>query len=251
MSSPDEDEARARAYQVDLTPTPLVRQGLTFARAFLDLKPRVVLDTHAGCGVFGMVGREVWPEAFMWGMEIRDEEQPHLARNYHWHAMGDWRASLERAVPARGIVDLVVTNPAFRDTYDVVEQGLEIAPVVMLYAKDGFGQRGEDAAEWLKKFPPLLQLRICGAVAHRGGSAADGQDYSWFLWANPGGLPEWLTKPMIELNTALPMPFGHRAWPCMNLPRLDGPDRRWSARPGTENASPPTPQAAKDDDDQW
>ena len=58
---PNHDEQRARS--VDLTPTPVVHQGLLHLRARRILRaPKPwIWDPCAGSGVFGMAAASVWP----------------------------------------------------------------------------------------------------------------------------------------------------------------------------------------------
>lgn len=212
---------RLRAHGVDLTPPGLV-VDLLLALAPL-CTPSCVWDPCAGPGVWGQVGRLVWPEARFHGSDLRPEE----TGNQHYD---DWRSgsALELGLPDG--TDLVLTNPEFpvaferhdgrgptaRPRESLVDFVRRRAPgcVIALLGTSQVGQRGDAVNIW-REHPPSMQLRACAPVAFRGGSSTDSRDYSLWVW----GLG----------NTT--------GWKTMNVPAVGvvGKAYRWEqGRPGDE-----------------
>lgn len=138
------DAGRARAFEVGLTPEPVVEQFAEFLRRAYYLHagrssfgiwrtPLAMLDPSAGAGVFGRVFGRVFPELRrVVGVEARPEEAPNLRRNYTQHLVARFEAALPELrgmfpVPeepdpyvddpidpdARTGFDLIATNPPF------------------------------------------------------------------------------------------------------------------------------------------
>lgn len=225
------DNDRARANEMDCTPIPLIRQILPQLQETIGRAPQVLLDTHAGAGAFGMVCGEIWPKCVRFGIEIREEEEANLRNNYERHSIDDFTKVLETPRRLCGLreVDLVITNPAFSDAYDLVEKLMQSkvmnpgAHIVLLQLNE-FGQRSERGADVFSKFPPWAQARIPGSIKFRTGInpangkkwAADLRSYSWWIWKAGVNRDE------------------ERGWAARNLPRLPAEDRQWKIRPGEE-----------------
>lgn len=210
-------------YEANLTPAPVVRQGLLWLRDVLQLRPRKILDPSAGSGVFGMVCGEVWPSAERWGIECRGEEKPHLRRNYDRHRVTRFERS---GMLREQTFDLAVTNPPFELALawlDPLHDLVDGAGVICLLAPEALGQRGREAVDVFQVMPPSLQLRIPGAVAFRGCGinpstgrkhGSDARCYSWWIW-RPGAV-----------HTG--------SWTVLQLPWLNSQHRRWTVPPGSE-----------------
>ncbi len=215
---------RLKAWEAFFTPPSVVYQGLTFLRDTMRVRaPRYCLDPCAGAGVFGMVGKVVWPESRWHAVEPRLEEADHLRRwNDHVHLRTIQKALVTKALTRMtGAWDLVVGNPAFSLAHELVEQ-----LVPELYARNGalalylptqWGQEQRQDAEKgpmrvMNLFPPAAMARIPGRIQHRSKGGTDRIMYSWFVW------------------TRSVSPY----WMGFQLPELPKADRRWTIRPGTE-----------------
>lgn len=204
--------ARLRAYQADFTPVDVVRQILGWiAASYPAFAPRTMLDPCAGSGVWSMVARETWPVHTI-AYEIREEEREHLTRN-----ADDVRIeSLELSKLQGQHFDLIAGNPRFQ-LIKTLMPGLldhgDYGGIVCLYAQEVFGQRAEWGYRLFETHRPNICLRITGTVAHRTDRKVDQNCYCAWIW---DGSP----KP------------ADGSFRTINLPWLDGGDRKFRVRPG-------------------
>jgi hypothetical protein len=227
---------------LNLTPRPVVRQGLIYLRDQMGVLPKVVIDPSAGAGVFGAVAREVWPKAHLVGIELDADMAALAQRNYDEFHHGDF----ETYAAGASFNDdaLVTSNPPFEhfarfegpktdpQLKSWVPIALKLAPLVWLYGKESVGIRIQSQEQLFAALPPVLETRVSGYVRHRGrGVGSDSHAYAWWLWVVSGQLQNmvtgWLPAALEE------MPAG--TWPTLNLPRLPAMDRTWvNTMPGQE-----------------
>lgn len=219
--------AREREYEADRTPTPVVRQYLEIYKAELDqvdCEPERILDPAAGSGVFGMVCRQLWPNATIVAIEPREEEAANLRRWYdevnvcrfeQWFSHKRVRS-----------VDLVTTNPPFTLWRQYVEMGVETLRhggdvIYLLPSALGHAQ---GASKVFRHAVPTHQGRVVGRINFRGPGVnpetkkkwtSDERDVSWWRWGD------------VSSRTG--------GWHAINLPILPAADRRWTVPPGTED----------------
>lgn len=213
MTAPD--EARARQFEADLTPAPMVRQMLGLLRRGMEDDPCRILDPAAGAGVFGMVAAELWPGSLRDAVEPREEESESLARHYSRHLCARledcWRELC-------GPYDLIAANPPFTRALEwvpLLRSMLSHDGVLVVLQLDDFGQRSEAGAEVFARHPPLECWRVPGAVGFRGSlTGSDQRSYAWWIWGSRRR--------------------ASATWQTRNLPRLSSDQRRWTVRPGDE-----------------
>lgn len=219
------DFARLKSYQAFFTPRPIVRQGLRYVDRLLRRDPEVVVDPSAGSGVFGQVFSEIWPDSPSLGIEVRGEERPYLIPHYDEVRIGSFLDSLPP-----GPVDLIATNPPFREFPAFVKQGhrwLRGEGVLVLLGLSTWGQSAR-GAELFAEYCPVAQLRVGGRIGFRGPGVnpdtgkpwgADQRDYSWWVWVADADPLEWM---------------GSQYWRTVQLPPLSAGDRTWQIRPGRD-----------------
>ena len=215
---------RLKAFEVDCTPGPVVRQ--MFEQWGVERSGLKILDLCAGSGVFGQQARDVLGDAIesLTAVEIRSEERPNLERWYDEVRIGDLREQTDL-----GEFDLIVGNPAFSFWLDALTlaQSVRVShgAVVMLGLNE-LGTRGSASRGAWEKHPPAQQWRIAGTLGFRGPGknpetgkrwGTDTRSYSWWVWRNPG---VWGSTPGV--------------WLARDLPPLSAQERTWRARPGTE-----------------
>ncbi len=232
------DEDRARAHEVDPTPTGVVAQGLsTIASRLLaqarGAQPPSILDPCAGSGVFGQQARLIFPGCRTTALELRDEERPWLRRNNDEVRIGD---ALQLVPSLRESFDLATTNPAFSLTPLLLPRLLRQVRgggFVVLFGLNELGSRGATSrALWLR-YPPREQWRVFGTIRFRNGInpntgkpwGADMRSYSWWVWESDG---QGRARPYD--------PDDPTARRTTELPALDTSCRRWSVIPGREDA---------------
>lgn len=222
----DEQYERMREYQADLTPLPVIMQGLEWVESKMDLldPPKSILDPCAGSGAFAVCIRHLWPDAKIFAIEPRQEEEKHLKQHYDDYVIGYIGDCIDQ-ISEWGPFDLITTNPAFRLIAPKVGLGLPqlLAPhtkgVMHFLGQDDVGQRSAAGVRLFQTFPPARQGRITGPIGFRGPKfAQDARDYSWWVWK---GLPMSQPKPI-------------PSWTTDNLPSLDSYLRKWKISPGTE-----------------
>lgn len=113
--------------------------------------PRRILDPGAGCGSFGKVARELWPQAEITGCELRDIPVP-VAYD-RWHT-GDFVKLYVKPVP---VYDLIIGNPPFREAEPFVRTALPLLVpgghlIFLLRLAFLEGQRRRDGL--FTEFPP-------------------------------------------------------------------------------------------------
>lgn len=219
---PDED---LREREADLTPGPVVLQGLQHLARTYKLAPVRFLDPCAGAGVFGQQCRRVWPGAFRVGIEKDHREEPSLEHNYNEHMVGDALELLTGpAIRDLAPFDLIATNPAFSIFRELVPMCLPLlAPRgrLALYQSIDAGTRGPKGNALFEAHPPVACAHVSGGVTHRVGVnprtgrkwGQDQRTYGWWIWDRGHAGPYWAS--------------------C-NLPRLPSEDRKWVVRPGEE-----------------
>ena len=233
-----EDPERLRKFNVDRTPIPIAYQVLAAVaiETAAEFRPRPrILDVGCGEGAWSVAARRIWPEAWVMGIEPRDEAIPHATRNCDQVVHGYFPKDLPELDP----FDLVIGNPPF--SYKPPgKRKINLFPAFVpaalrllrrggtlcFYATNSLGQRGRRTRELFEEHPPWLQLRVSGDVGHRGpkreeikGSGEQDQRcYSGWVWVADGE------------GGAMEVQNG---WRARNLPELPKDDRRWIQIPGT------------------
>jgi phospholipid N-methyltransferase len=239
------DHGRLREHSADFTPRPVVDQ---FANLLLGILADVggeeftMLDPAAGSGVFGQsfraVARRLAMKSSIHAYELREEEKPHLARHYDEVTIGDaLTIDLERISQPDSDVwlsdlsyDLIVTNPPFhlwREYLTTFRRRLNANGVMAFLGLSTWGQRSKDGVSLFEDevYRPHREYRITGTLGFRGPGVnpengkkwgTDTRNYSWWLWKAESNDDE------------------EGIWSCRNLPLLDGSDRRWTSKPGTD-----------------
>lgn len=222
MTPPDWD-----AWEAFFTPGPVAEQGLRLV-SLLRRAPANLLDLGAGAGVFGQRSRLVWPRAERVGVEVRPTERA-AARHYSRFLLGDWSVSEVRADAGQGF-DLVVSNPPFSRTREMLESALEVlAPrgLVLFFVRASWGLALHDY-DFIRRHAPTLQADVPGRVTLRRGRSARGHELNGDLVGH-----KWLVFSRRRRSA--------NSWPTTLLPPLPGDMRRWTVRPGTEARVEPLP----------
>lgn len=166
---------------IDMTP------GLHSKRSRLRM-----LDPGAGDGCWGEVARELWPEAFITGVERRDVPRHNC---YDEWLVGDYPE-----VGGEGYYDLIIGNPPFKYCQQFITHGLgqlEYGGNLVFLLRLGFagGQRRRDGL--FRTNPPRL-VAVC---SKRPSFSGDGRtkpiEYAMFFWQRgyKGATHlEWLTE---------------------------------------------------------
>lgn len=177
-----------------------------------------ILDPSAGAGVFGQVLRVLLPRAHLTGVELREEEERHIVRNYSEAVIADFEAWAQRRLEARrsyeeecdaaGIAadprafrfDAIATNPPFsrafrrdidkkskkilRRAWIEVCHGLLVPGGSLVFI--GLTQWGQtqEASELVKAYPPRFQYRFGGRLSFEEHGHTDSREYSGFIWRN-------------------------------------------------------------------
>lgn len=219
------DPDRLRQFEVDRTPTPVVRQLMQYLEAEFPTtgKRLKILDPSAGSGVFGKCAAEAWPGSHRIAVEPREEERRWLERHYQLTEL----ATLQQYVGyLPSPVDLVTGNPPFTLWRMFVTLGramLKSPGLVVLLGLDDWGQSAE-GVEFFEEHPPFFQRRITGRLNMRGPGnnpktgkpwASDMRGYSWWCWDHHDRDPV-------------------TGWHCENLPLLEAHEREWKIEPGRE-----------------
>jgi hypothetical protein len=229
----DVPDVRARwaEHEAHFLPLAVAEQGAWACREFLtDERPGMrILDVGAGSGSIGIGLRKVFPNAMLVAVEPREEELPHLQRNYDEVFVG----TIEdfAALQPRAQFDLIISNPRWSMWGDIFNASLPLATPAGFLVFHGPSTWGhsDESSEYVSVFdtlPPVEQWRVRGRVAYNGNSATDNRKVSW--WA--------FRKPDLDSETRRATRRAH-GWRCLNLPVLDTDARRWRVRPGTEGAT--------------
>lgn len=174
------------------TPPALALAGARWCAANLGLpidKPPKILDPMAGGGPWVKAAREVWPESWIAGIDIRPEVEGAVrAAGASWTGIRD-----VFSVPPEtfGPVDLVVTNPAFieadrllRHLYKGLRDGAHVA-FLLNVTFIGSDERWDPQVGLFTVAPPRYMLPI---VPRPSFLTVDGQDTSpkfeagFFVW---------------------------------------------------------------------
>lgn len=109
-----------------ITPVPLAKAVVEVIS--LGFEPATILDPGAGTGVWGLAAREKWPNATIWGVELKKSERP---EEYdYWVDREDF---LVWSPPSYVKFDLVIGNPPYSSSTnrnlaaDFVMKSLELA----------------------------------------------------------------------------------------------------------------------------
>jgi hypothetical protein len=219
------DERRLRSLNVDLTPRPVVAQGVRRLLSSLEPRRRRVGDVFAGAGVWahevGVIGRELGHTIHTTAIELRAEEEPWLTRNADTVRIGDWSI-----VSTLEPFDLIVCNPDFDWAHVAIPALLGcLVPGgrLLVFLHNGLGQRGVEGHKLFDAYPPSEQWRVRGPIEFRGREqinpktkkpyGADVRDYSHWVWVEGDRGPGWRAE---------------------DLPVLPAAQRRWAERPGAE-----------------
>lgn len=213
---------RERDFEVDYTPGPVVRQGLTWLANYCAAdghQPMTMLDPCAGAGVFGQQATRVFgTDIYSLGIEPREEERENIVRNYSLFATMTAEAYAMRFGQRP---DITATNPPFSLWPEILRLYLPRSRWVMLYGTISWGC-SDAGAEIFRNTPPFACARVVGRVHHRGPGlnpetgkpwGADQRDVCWWLFRHGNTHPAWATE---------------------NLAPLPADERRWIVKPGTE-----------------
>lgn len=141
-----------------------------------------VLDVGAGTGAWGRAMREVFPDAYITGVDLEDREKPSGDSYDEWHGSRDFLATTQANL---GTYDAVVGNPPFsqaeefvRHAHTLVATGGSVAFLLRLAFLEG-KKRGDGL--W-KEFP-LARLYVCSArPSFTGNGKTDATAYALFVW---------------------------------------------------------------------
>lgn len=228
------DKARMREFEAHLTSPPVVLEFNRWLQVnVLRSAPKAYLGPSTGAGIWPQIVRRLWPGCVTVGVEPREEESVHVARNCdEAHCPQTFEEYLSVRTADSRRFDLLSENPPFtlaftrgieKNTGKVlrrswIEQILESDLLVDggILAFLGRSQWGQSREAWpiIERHPPVHQVRSGGRLsfADTGSTASD--EYSMWVWIKghpaPAG-PTWTTSQLA------PMPEG----------------RRWADIPGT------------------
>lgn len=254
------DDLRARG--ADYTPRPVAREGICAIMAALIVLNRLprkgptrVLDVCAGAGCWSDEFRRVWVDLeldsrdlHITAVELDPRDRPHLERHADRVIIGDWREALDQRY------HLAIGNPDFQ-----LLRAPEVAIGEPAVSRVRVGSSEYDVGRSM----PAQLLECCDAVAllHRqqawskdGPGVAVRRAYPpAFAWDIPGSLkfraPGSYNPDGRKGKSGRPIPYGsdqHNYTVSLWLPGHTGPtqtallrdfspaERRWTARPGTE-----------------
>jgi len=143
---------------------------------------RTILDPGCGIGVWGKAASELWPNAYLEGVDIRgvlDEEAQNTYDNFvfcDFKIYPGWLGSYE----------LIMGNPPFSLAEDFVRKGWELLAErgVMLYLLRLAFLEGQDRAENLWKELPPSSVQVLGRrPSFTGDRKTDATAYAIFIWS--------------------------------------------------------------------
>lgn len=226
--SPTDGMSQRVEREVGLTPTPVVRQGLRWAQRMMwKIRGQSIriLDPSAGTGVFGKVWRELWPDAYIVGIEPRNDAADVARRHYDKMIVADLEAV---DLQELGHFHLCSTNPPFSLAYGWLANLLRHCDLVVYLHKSAWPTDSDKVDPWARRFPPVREARVSGRINFFGPGI------------NPKNGKKWGTDSSVYSWWAMRQDCGEfdRAeieWPCTRLPLLPAADRRWTVPPGTED----------------
>lgn len=159
------------------TPEALARASLIYLRDRFSMNPDRVLDPGAGKGVWGRVARELWPDAWITGVDIAFDA-PECGSYNEWIRQ-DF-AGIRRADRP----DLIVGNPPFRSALAFIEAARRIVHdrgLVMFLLRLNFLASKRRYAFWKKNAPchPITCVERPGFTDDGG---KDATEYAFFVW---------------------------------------------------------------------
>lgn len=230
------NRTRLAHHNADFTPQGAALRCCLALRDELGLNPGSWVDPQSGAGVFGWVGRRVWPTARSTAIEIRAEEAEHIAHNYSEHMIANY---LDLPLEP-GSVEAVITNPNFEEAVNVADKALvELADGgwLALLLRLTWGDNA-DVSAWLREHPPWGCIELDGRLAFRVGInpktgrkyQEDSVTYRMIVWRKGHG----------RLTRARAIDYQR----YLKIDRLADHEREWlrvaglPVRPGTEHLHP-------------
>ena len=176
-----------RPYDLYETPAGRAWDGVTvvvedLVRSGDDLGPNLrILDPGAGAGIWGSCCRNLWPNAWIAGVELR-EVRP--AGAYDQWVIGEFN-EFSITDPAPGTWDLVIGNPPYRESESFIRVGLHYLRSggrLLFLLRLAFleGQRRGDGL-W-RELPPK-RVDVCKArTSFSGDGKSNATAYGLYLW---------------------------------------------------------------------
>lgn len=172
----------------DHYPTP---PGLALAALRLfPFQPKTILDPGAGTGVWGSVARELWPGAFICGVDNTFPDKPPAYDLWRVH---DYLSD-EAAVYSGA--DLVVGNPPYRSAEEFVRQALrDVMPsgMIIFLLRLAFLEGQARMAGLWREWPPTSVHVLGKRPSFTGDGKTDATAYAVYVWRKSAGLPNWKT----------------------------------------------------------
>lgn len=161
----------------DFYPTPL-----EFARAALAQVPTLprnpnICDPGAGAGVWGKAARELWHNATITGIELRDTARP---QPYNF-----WIAEDFRLIEPQPVFDLVMGNPPYTDAELFIRMGMQWltdgGAMVMLLRLAMLASQGRGTGLW-REYPPESVAICTKRPSFTGDGGTDDTEYAFYYW---------------------------------------------------------------------
>lgn len=167
--------------------------------------PRRVLDPGAGAGVWGEVARARWSEAYMVGVELRDDATPNAAYD-------DWQTGDFMLYGGSGY-DLVIGNPPYKYAEKFIRLSNEmLAPggwIVFLLRLAFLEGQDRGAGLW-REMPPqsvhVLSRRPSFITSGAKKGNTDATAYAVYVWRKPHNDQttllwlDWNPEPISEMK---------------------------------------------------
>lgn len=186
MAVEGKDPAKDNPNDVYNTPLPFVRVALGIIN---DWQPTDILDPGAGNGVWGQVARELWPDAYIAGVELRQLPKP--------SAYDTWHRENFLFYQTYHSFDLVMGNPPYGVSEGKKDKKLAEKFVrrslaftrpggrVYLLLKSVFTEAEGRMQGLFKEYPPLAIYQSARRIPFRpetNGNKTNTVAYSMFLW---------------------------------------------------------------------